>query len=333
MEKMKLTFINVGYGEAILLECPDSTRPSGMFTALIDGGSAEPAEFAFHLSGRIPVDMYLAQKGIERIDLMVSTHTHEDHICGLTNAARRLPPAVLWQTLPPALYRDLRPLDVSAAQNPSQSKFLRALNDYIELCALTESRGGTIRAPAAGDVIPLCPGLTAHVLAPAAVNCATLEEQTRALYAERDPAVFLQKLSQLDAKMNNYSLILRLDYGGARILLPGDTSRTGYDGIADEQLSAHLFKVGHHGQIDGADKALIDRIRPSAVVCCASSDRRYNSAHPDALRLLEANGAALYFSDCPALPSLHIPPHQALTFTIEQTGRMEARYLSDGLSI
>ena len=27
MEKMKLTFVNVGYGEAMVLECPDSARP------------------------------------------------------------------------------------------------------------------------------------------------------------------------------------------------------------------------------------------------------------------------------------------------------------------
>ena len=45
MEKMKLTFVNVGYGEAMLLECPDPSRPGGVFTALIDGGSAEASEF------------------------------------------------------------------------------------------------------------------------------------------------------------------------------------------------------------------------------------------------------------------------------------------------
>lgn len=329
MEKMKLTFVNVGYGEAMLLECADASRPDGVFTALIDGGSAEASEFEDRSSGRLPVQEYLSARGLERIDLMVSTHTHEDHICGLLEAARLFPPAELWQTLPPDYYRGLHPLDVSVAQNPSQSKFLRALNDYITLCSLTVSNGGSIRALQAGETVPLCPGLSAKVLAPSQADAAALEQQTAALYAETDPAAFLQKLSALDARMNNYSLILRLDYGDARILLPGDTNLAGYSGIADEELRAVLFKVGHHGQIDGADKALADKVRPAAVVCCASSDRRYNSAHPDTLHLLKESGAELYFSDCPCLPELHTPPHAALMFTIGRDGALDARYLPE----
>ena len=32
-KKLTVTFVNVGYGEAILLECPDSSKPDGVFTA------------------------------------------------------------------------------------------------------------------------------------------------------------------------------------------------------------------------------------------------------------------------------------------------------------
>ena len=55
-KKLTVTFVNVGYGEAILLECPDPSRPGGVFTALIDGGSAEESEFADRASGRLPVE-------------------------------------------------------------------------------------------------------------------------------------------------------------------------------------------------------------------------------------------------------------------------------------
>ena len=127
--------------------------------------------------------------------------------------------------------------------------------------------------------------------------------------------------------MNNYSLILRLNYRGTRILLPGDTNVTGYDGIDPADLRADLFKVGHHGQKDGADEALAELIRPTAVVCCASSDRRYNSAHPDTMKLLADLGAALYFSDCPPVPGMQIPPHEALRFTVGPNGALDVRYL------
>ena len=82
-KKLTVTFVNVGYGEAILLECPDPSRPGGVFTALIDGGSAEESEFADRASGRLPVEEYLTKRGIRHLDLAVSTHIHEDHLCGL----------------------------------------------------------------------------------------------------------------------------------------------------------------------------------------------------------------------------------------------------------
>ena len=327
-KKLIVTFVNVGYGEAILLECPDPTRPGGVFTALIDGGSAEESEFADRSSGRLPVEEYLRQRGIRHLDLAVSTHIHEDHLCGLLRAVRVAPPDVLWQTLPPDFYKTLPPLDDTGARTPSESKFLRALNDYRTLCRLVENGGGTILAPETGKKLAICPDLTANILAPSTKKRAALAEEMRALYNNSNVCdEFLQRLDALDARMNNYSLILLLDYRGTRILLPGDTNCTGYDGIAPADLRAHLFKVGHHGQRDGVDAALAGIVRPDAVVCCASSDRRYNSAHPDAMRLLADSGAKLYFSDCPSVPGIPVPPHQALRFSVGTDGALEGRYI------
>ena len=327
-KKLTVTFVNVGYGEAILLECPDPSRPGGVFTALIDGGSAEESEFADRTSGRLPVEEYLTKRGIRHLDLAVSTHIHEDHLCGLLRAARIAPPDVLWQTLPADFYKSLSPLDSSAARTPSESKFLRALNDYRVLCGLVEERGGAILAPEAGKEWALCPDFSAKILSPCTKKRAALAEEMKVLYNNANVCKdFFSKLDALDARMNNYSLILLLDFRGTRLLLPGDTNLTGYDGIAPGDLRADLFKVGHHGQKDGADTALAEAIRPAAVVCCASSDRRYSSACPDTLKLLADCGAKLYFSDCPPVPGMSIPPHQALAFTVGSAGALEARYV------
>ena len=55
----------MGYGEAILLESPDPSKPDGVFTALIDGGSAENSEFADRSSGRVRIEEYLKKRGIK----------------------------------------------------------------------------------------------------------------------------------------------------------------------------------------------------------------------------------------------------------------------------
>ena len=323
---MKITFVNVGYGEAILLEWEkDVFGPEG-FTVLIDGGGAETEEFADRSTGRIPLWEYVKERRIPRIDRMISTHTHEDHISGLLKTAQLLPPGELWQSLPPDFYQHLHSLKGFSISNPNRNKFRNALDDYCELCRLTRERGGVIRKLQAGQSIPVGPDTVIHVLAPTPERLDQMQASLEELYAQTDPDSFLEKLTALDAQMNNYSLILMVECQGKRILLPGDTNRSGYKGIPADSLKADLFKVGHHGQIDGADQELLDAVAPEAVVCCASSDRRYDSAHPDLIRMMAKAGIRQYFSDCPAVPEIRIEPHQALEFTIAKGESLSGRY-------
>lgn len=326
---MRLTFVNVGYGEAMVLECPDPTRENGQFIMVIDGGGNDPAEFADRSGGRVPMAEYLAARGLDHIDVMVSTHTHEDHISGLLPLLEHWTPRELWQGLPAGFYRRTRPLNIPEDANLSRRKFLQALNDYRVLCARIEERGGVIRTLAAPFGETPCRDLSVRVLAPSIPQAAELETLLSGVY-DADAAAFWGCLDRLDARMNNFSLILRLDFQDTRLLLPGDTNCLGYDGLDGAELRAHLFKVGHHGQRDGVSREQLQAIAPRAVVCCASSDRRYNSADPGVLTMAAEGGARLYFSDCPPVPGAEVPlpPHQALEFTVGPGGKVEGRYLS-----
>lgn len=322
MKSLKITFVNVGYGESILIR-----QPQAGFAMLVDAGGAEAGEYAEADSGRIRTDDYLRAIGLDHIDLMISTHIHEDHLCGMLPVAERLCPKALWQTLPPGFAEgELREIDPAIAPNPSASKFIRALNDARRLFAGVRAAGGEVRRVCAGVQAEPCPGLVLRVLGPDGARCDALARDLRAAYAETGDAALLKALARLDAAMNNYSLILRVEFGGARVLLPGDTNAAGYGDIPPEALRADLFKVGHHGQKDGADAALADAVRPSLTVCCASSDRRYNSADPALMDLLRSRGSKLLFSDCPSVLGEEIPPHNALTVTVDESGGMTWQY-------
>ena len=71
-----VTFIDVGQGDSILISSTEG------LTALIDGGSNDHGGLA-----------YLLHHGVERIDLMVATHPHEDHLGGLIQVLGAMPVA------------------------------------------------------------------------------------------------------------------------------------------------------------------------------------------------------------------------------------------------
>ena len=73
---MTLDFINVGYGDAILIR-------SGSFTMLVDCGDWTVGDGGPD-SQRISAADFLRQEGIETLDLLVLTHLHRDHSGGLT---------------------------------------------------------------------------------------------------------------------------------------------------------------------------------------------------------------------------------------------------------
>lgn len=71
---MEVHFIDVGQGDCTLLLCGESA-------VLVDGGENE--------NGSTVVD-YLRHHGVEKLDLMVATHNHSDHIGGLITVLQKM---------------------------------------------------------------------------------------------------------------------------------------------------------------------------------------------------------------------------------------------------
>lgn len=68
-DNLKIYFIDVGQADSILIEQNNKFM-------LIDGGNND--------DGKLVVD-YLKEKGVEKLDYVIGTHAHEDHIGGLDN--------------------------------------------------------------------------------------------------------------------------------------------------------------------------------------------------------------------------------------------------------
>ena len=104
-----LTFIDVGQGDATLVELPDGRR------ILVDAGGVTTGAFrppedeqAFSI-GEDVVTPYLFSRGIRHLDAIVMTHAHHDHMDGLFDVMNNFRVGELWLGRNPAVprYRDL----------------------------------------------------------------------------------------------------------------------------------------------------------------------------------------------------------------------------------
>lgn len=98
---LKVTMIDVGQGDSFLVEFP------GRKVMLIDGGGL--ASSPFDVGERV-VSPVLWRKGIKKVDYLVLTHPHPDHLDGLVAVARNFRIGEFWEGRPPrneGLYADL----------------------------------------------------------------------------------------------------------------------------------------------------------------------------------------------------------------------------------
>ncbi|MBP1659034.1 MAG: competence protein ComEC, partial [Candidatus Aminicenantes bacterium] len=85
---LRITLIDVGQGESILVEFP------GRRTMLIDGGGLAASPFDV---GERVVSPVLWRKGLTRVDYLVLTHAHPDHLDGLVAVARNFRIGEFWE--------------------------------------------------------------------------------------------------------------------------------------------------------------------------------------------------------------------------------------------
>ena len=293
---LKISFINVGYGESILLE---AGKDHSGTVILIDGGSGEDEEYTSGSvknagTGRIRTKDYLAKRGINTLDLAILTHPHEDHVCGLEQFAASggiIKKLFTVRKLP----QNRQQLATDWPADNGTRKFLTALNSYSRLLKMAEEQGTEIiEIDGETDTLELAEDLDAEIVAPSFERAEELFRYFAVLYCgTRDPA-FMTAAQTLAANLNDYSLVLTLCYKGKKILLPGDATpvRLFSDAcfqraLAAGKLQAQVLKLAHHGQADSVNESFINVVSPSVVVTCASSDRRYQSANPSVYAQIE----------------------------------------------
>lgn len=235
-ERLRVSFLDVGQGDAILIQTPEGHN------ILIDGGPG--SKVLEELSDTLP---FLHRK----IDFMILTHPHSDHIEGLVEVLKRYEVGSVLLTL-------------VNYNNYYYEEFLRDLDE-------------TLSASAEGDF--------EIFIAKASEDFRIGSVYFDVLYP------FESIASRDIDNLNNSSIVLRVSHLGTdgvwqSFLLSGDCEEECEEEIIAEgfYLKSDVYKAGHHGSKTASSYDFVQAIYPDIAVIQCGEKNKFGHPHAGVLR-------------------------------------------------
>ncbi|MDD3429752.1 MAG: ComEC/Rec2 family competence protein, partial [Oscillospiraceae bacterium] len=228
--------IDVGQGDSLLYE------QNGHY-ALIDAGTAD---------SRPAILAYLQEQNVEKLDYLIMTHSHADHIGAMKKVLETV--KVDKVILP----------DFTKGDLPTTSMFNKVLEtiDALGVPAVTA---------ADGQIYPLGNGQFAVIKAGV----------------------------QYGNNMNNMSIVTRFTAPQFSFMASGDAEKEVEAAILEDgtDISAMVYKAGHHGSTTSNTPAFVKAINPSAVVVSCGLDNDYGHPHKEIVELFHTQNIEMYRTD------------------------------------
>lgn len=229
---LKVHFIDVGQADSILIQ-------QGNNNMLIDAGNNSDSDLVMN---------YLKNQGVNKLDYIIGTHPHEDHIGGL---------------------------DVVVKNFNTDKIFLPKVTSntvtFKDLAAAIKNKGLNITTPKVGTSYNLGEA-TWTILAP---NSASYDE------------------------INNYSIVIHLQYKNNSFMFTGDAENISENEILQKQLNlkADVLKIGHHGSSSSTSNSFLNKVNPKYAIISVGKNNDYGHPHKPTMERLKSKGITVYRTD------------------------------------
>jgi competence protein ComEC len=262
MGELKVYFLPVGQGDSTYVELPNGQ------TMLVDinrhpGHGIDVVRF---LKDRIPKTKDVDAKRARKLDYLVITHAHEDHIKGLKELDEEFVFGEIWDSGHEYEYgEDL-------------------WKEYKEIIQRYDKKGLVRYRKASSEPFSIGTGedkVTFHVLSPSSYvktgKYGTEKEKREAVHEE--------------------CMVLRMSFRNFRILLTGDSNKASWERILKhygDVLPSKILHASHHGSRtffkkgEDDEKPLKDhltKIDPEYLVVSVSYPSKHEHPHKDAMKL------------------------------------------------
>ena len=97
-------------------------------------------------------------------------------------------------------------------------------------------------------------------------------------------------------KIDDYSVVTRLDCGNVEFLFDGDATASAEAALHGD-ISAQILKVGNHGSTSSSSPAFLSLVKPQIAIISVGRDNIYGYPAAEILSRLQAKRATLYRTD------------------------------------
>ncbi|MEA3464071.1 MAG: ComEC/Rec2 family competence protein [Patescibacteria group bacterium] len=242
---LEVDFLDIGQGDAILIKTPYGQN------ILIDGGPDNT------VIKRLSENLGWWDK---KIDLMILTHPHDDHVTGLIDVIKRY-------KVEKILYTGV------AHSSPNYLAWLELIRDYRQ--------GG------AGKKMPLII-IDRPQIIELGGDC-----ELQIIY----PRASL--LGKEVSNLNNSSIAVKLVYRQIKFLFAGDIELEAEQELLDSRvdLSADVFKASHHGSNTSNSQKFLEAVQPEIAVIQVGVDNDFGHPSRRVIKRLERIGAQVFRND------------------------------------
>ncbi len=287
---LEIDMLSVGNADAIIVRLSNDSDEQ---VILIDAGHSGDADAIIkHISE------WTTRKN--RVDLLICTHPHDDHIGGVSNVLDNLKVGCVLIHEPEVFLRQLDSLrsSVSSKETKRATASLQGLSDVMQKIKDLEIKH---RQPFAGVRYELLEGAVLEIVGPSEdfyAGLATHLKSDSSIKASKDAAEVVDEVDDT-SPYNNSSVITLLTYGDddMKYLFTADAGPLAFDSVLEsaeiDLASLRWMQIPHHGSRSNLNSDLIQHFSPkTAFVSAKGGDGIHPS--PDVIQLFKRRKTKVY---------------------------------------